>query len=66
MSAIISLSTISGYNAKKHRNFPHGMPYHIDIGQIMTIAILQNILSHQVITEFLSMKTASVIAEVNK
>jgi hypothetical protein len=43
---------------------PHGMPYHIDIGQIMTIAILKNILSHQVITEFLSMKTASVIAEV--
>jgi hypothetical protein len=42
MSAIISLSTISGYNvAKKHRNFPHGMPYHIDIGQIMTIAILK-------------------------
>jgi hypothetical protein len=36
----------------------HGMPYHIDIGQIMTIAILQNILSHQVITEFLRMKTA--------
>jgi hypothetical protein len=65
MSAIISLSTISGYNVKKASQFsPHGMPYHIDIGQIMTIAILQNILSHQVITEFLSMKTASVIAEV--
>jgi hypothetical protein len=52
MSAIISLSTISGYNVAKASQFSsHGMP-HIDIGQIMTIAILQNILSHQVITEF--------------
>jgi hypothetical protein len=52
MSAIISLSTISGYNVAKASQFsPHGMPYHIDIGQIMTIAIL-HILSHQVITEF--------------